>query len=54
MLETQSDVRLEMREPETPGGFKFIMAWRPDSRSVTADAMMVYGIPGKYECRSGS
>lgn len=39
MLETQSDVRLVMRDPETPGGFKFSMAWRPASRSATAEAM---------------
>lgn len=30
-----------MREPETPGGFKLSMAWRPVSRSVTAEAMVL-------------
>lgn len=48
-METQSDVRLVMREPETPGGFKFNMAWRPVSRSVTADAMMLEYVPEIYD-----
>lgn len=40
MLETQSDVRLVIRDPDTPGGFKLSMAWRPASRSATAVAML--------------
>lgn len=40
MLATQSDVRLVIREPDTPGGFKLSMACRPASKSVTADAMV--------------
>lgn len=40
MLDTQSDVRLVMRDPETPGGFRLSIAWRPTSRSATADAML--------------
>jgi hypothetical protein len=27
-------------EPDTPGGFRFSMAWRPASRSATTDAMV--------------
>lgn len=40
MFERQRDVKLVIRDPETPGGFKLSMAWRPVSRSVTADAMV--------------
>lgn len=39
MFARQRAVRLVMRDPDTPGGFKLSMAWRPVSRSVTADAM---------------
>jgi hypothetical protein len=28
-------------EPETPGGFRPSMAWRPVSRSATADDMVI-------------
>lgn len=40
MLETQSAVKLVIREPDTPGGLRFSMAWRPASKSVTAAAAM--------------
>lgn len=40
MFATQRDVRLVIREPDTPGGFKFSMAWRPASKSATAEAIM--------------
>lgn len=40
MLATQRDVRLVIRDPDTPGGFKLSMAWRPASKSATADAMV--------------
>jgi hypothetical protein len=38
-LLTQSAVIFAMREPDTPGGFKPSMAWRPASNSVTGDDM---------------
>lgn len=41
MLETQSEVRLVMRDPDTPGGFRLSIAWRPASKSATAEAMMI-------------
>ena len=40
MFATQSVVRLEILEPDTPGGFMPAMACRPASKSATADAMM--------------
>lgn len=39
-LATQRDVRLEILEPDTPGGFMAAMACRPASKSATAEAMM--------------
>lgn len=41
MFVTHSVVKLVMREPDTPGGFKLSMAWRPASRSATGDAMVL-------------
>ena len=46
MLATQSDVRLVILDPDTPGGFKLSMACRPASRSATADAMTVWRLRG--------
>lgn len=40
MFATHRDVRLEILEPDTPGGFMPAIACRPASRSATADAMM--------------
>lgn len=42
MLATQSEVKLVMREPDTPGGLRLSMAWRPVSRSVTGDAIVMW------------
>jgi len=36
----QSVVMLWIREPDTPGGFNCSIAWRPASRSATAEDMM--------------
>jgi hypothetical protein len=42
MFVTHSVVRLLMRDPDTPGGFKLSMAWRPASSS--SDAMANWAI----------
>lgn len=39
-LATHSAVREAILVPETPGGFRVDMAWRPVSRSATAEAMI--------------
>lgn len=44
MLETQSAVKLVIREPDTPGGLRLSMAWRPVSKSVTAAAAMTLAV----------
>lgn len=41
-LSTQRFVALLILEPDTPGGFKFNMAWRFDSSSVTGDVMVSF------------
>ncbi len=47
-LFTQRAVSVAIRDPDTPGGFRFCMAFRPASNSATADDMAAFELALDY------